>query len=115
MKISRYKITNALAVFRLRWSRGYGLVDFFFITPIRFFVYLGGAVVLLEYKFGIVIPDYWVIFGVGILMSVYYFGWLDEKFGFWRAENTYQQKDLTPFFEDMGKKVEELHERYVKN
>ena len=109
--ISRYKITNNLAKFRLRWSRGYGLVDFFFVTPLRLFVYLSGMVVLLDFKFGIQVSGFWIFGGIGILMSAYFIGWLDEKWGFWRAENTYQQKDLTPFFEDMGKKINEIHKK----
>ena len=108
---TRYKITNALAKFRLRWSRGYGLVDFFFVTPLRLFVYLSGMVVLLDLKFGIKVSGYWILGGIGILMSAYFIGWLDEKWGFWKAENSYQQKDLTPFFQEISEKVDRIAEK----
>jgi len=106
--MKRHNLAENLAKFYLREGRGASLVGFL-VDAFKMVVYVGGAVIIVQNKFGIVIPS-WVIPAAGIayIVGCFILGWIDEKLGFWKFQNNYSSKELTPFFEHMDAKIDKI-------
>jgi len=64
----------------------------------------------LAYRYLHITVPYWIIaFLVFLAIAVYYFlGYIDEKVGFWKIQNSLNAKELTPFFEELDKKIDKI-------
>ena len=109
--MEKRKIAEKLAKFYLRYGRGSGLVGVFWEAG-RNFIYLGLALDLAYRYLGLTLP-LWVVAPLPVaVIAVYYtFGYLDEKFGFWKIQNSYLNRDLTPFFQEIEEKLNEIYLR----
>ena len=58
----------------------------------------------------------WLIVSLAVLSAL--INWLsgmwDSKSGFYKIQNSYQNKELNPFFEDMSNKIDEIHKEIKK-
>ena len=100
-----------LTKFYLRIGRGHGLVSFV-ANSFQNIVYLGALQYLVKEWFGIEINKELLI-GLGFLFeaSCYFIGWIDEKIGFWKFENTYNFTELNPFFVEMNDRMKRIEEK----
>ena len=103
-------IAEWLAKFYLRYGRGRALLNF--ISDILQSVfYLGGTGYIVEQWFGISFPK-WIIVIAAVSFGIfcYIVGEIDERVGFWKFQNNYATKSLTPFFDEMDKKIDKINE-----
>lgn len=102
---------KTIARIYLRYNRGYGLVSVATIV-LREVVYLGILMDLswryLHLKFP---PQAIVILVLGAMVFYYILGLLDEKIGFWKTQNDISNRDLTPFFKELEKKIDEINKK----
>ena len=104
-------IAESIAKFRLRYSRGDGLLGFS-KDILKNIVYLGGMGFLLNEWFGVTFSKELTIFlALGYLLSCYFIGLIDERIGFWKYENTYSTKELNPFWKEIEEKVDNLADK----
>jgi hypothetical protein len=105
--MTRHKIAENLAKFYLRYGRGAGLTNFV-KEMLKNVVFLGAFGYLLKDWFGIEVTKTILISSAVIYSFLcYLIGWIDEKLGFWRIENSYASKQLNPFFEELDRKIDE--------
>lgn len=102
---------------RYRISRGQSWLYY-----IKDIAYVGIALYLIEdvlKKFGITDPTLfkylYIITPIAYFIGCYIIGYFDEKYGIWKKESIYGSKDLNPFMENLNTKIEEIHEKVVKN
>ena len=83
---------------------------------LRDFFYLGGIILGLEYKYGIKIPIEVVVPVVVVLALIfeYFIGEWDERKGFWKTQNSIQNRELTPFFSDLSDDIKSIKEKLDK-
>ena len=105
----KHELAEFLAKFYLRIGRGAGLSNFI-IDGVKMCIYVGGGIIILQSRFGIILTN-WFIPVSGILYTIgcYMLGWIDERVGFWKKQNDYSSKQLTPFFEKMGDKIDFIY------
>lgn len=98
---SRHKIAMRITKFYLRLGRGHGLIDFI-ITIIKNVVYLGALDFFIVSRLGFHLKP-WMLVLVALTYEAvcYTCGYLDEKYGFWKFQNSYAAEELTPFFGEM--------------
>jgi len=112
--MNKRKIAELLAKLYLRQGRGAALTSIP-KSMLRDVFYLGGILVGLDYKFGIKIPIEIVVPVIVVLALFveYGTGWLDEKYGFWKIQKNYENKQLTPFFSELDKKIDDIHKKVI--
>jgi len=103
--MKKKNVANVLAKFYLRYNRGSGLISFF-TSMIHDLVYYGILMDLAYRYLHITIPA-WIIVPLvlGAIIVYYFLGLVDEKVGFWKIQNDYSYKELTPFFEERFKEI----------
>ena len=97
--MTKRKTAENLAKFYLRYSRGLGLTNFA-KEIFKNIVYLGAFGYILKDWFGWELSKN-ILISLALIYAVvcYIIGFIDEKVGFWRFENSYSYKQLNPFFE----------------
>jgi len=114
--MEKRKLAEKIAKFYLRYNRGSGLISFFpsMLKDVAFY----GILLDLAHRYlGITIPYVgWIIgFLVFFAIVVYYvMGLLDEKVGFWKIQNDYANRELTPFFKNLEEKIEKIHQKLAE-
>ena len=113
--MNKTEIAKAFAITKLRLDRGNSLKSYI-INPIRnlLTIALGGGlgwqVFVKEKDFGLLTIMTFV--GILIIGADKFTDWLvgkfDQKKGFWKIEQEYNNTELNPFFKDMGNKVDEI-------
>jgi len=97
--------TGFIARNYLRVNRGLSLIQF----PFKVFelAVLGGLLIDMLHRYKILSIPHEVIYYAlpGFIVFVAWLGYIDEKRGFWKRQNNYQIKHLTPYFD---KKFDEL-------
>jgi len=106
--MKKHKLAVGLTKFYLRSGRGHGLSDFLIVLA-KNIVYAGAFGLLVKLWTGINI-SYPILVGLAICYEIwcYVLGLIDEKVGFWKFQNNYNAKNLTPFWEEMDKKIDEI-------
>ena len=106
--MQKRKLAEKIAKAYLRYNRGSSLVSFF-TSMVKDVVYYG-ILMDLAYRYLHITVPYWIIaFLVFLAVVIYYFlGYIDEKVGFWKIQNSLNAKELTPFFEELDKKIDKI-------
>jgi len=106
--MKKRQIAERLAKFYLRHGRGHSLLDFL-IAIVKNVVYFGALGALITYWFHWTLSKFLLI-GLALVYEVicYLLGWLDEILGFWKIQNNYSSKELTPFLEEMYNDIKEI-------
>ena len=106
--MQKRKLAEKIAKAYLRYNRGSSLVSFF-TSMVKDVVYYGILMDLAYRYLHIAIPYWVVIFLVFFAVIVYYvIGYLDERWGFWKIQNSLGAKELTPFFEELDQKIDKI-------
>lgn len=108
--IPKKKLAEKVAKAYLRYNRGSSLVSFF-TSMIHDVVYYG-ILMDLAYRYLYITIPYWIVAILVIFAVIVYYilGLIDEKIGFWKIQNSLSAKELTPFFEELDKKVDMILE-----
>ena len=73
------------------------------------FFYVGGSLAIFDYLFGIKItPDTVKVIVPAWVIGSIILGYVDYKVGFAKVQNSIQNSEYTPFFDDLDKKIDEL-------
>lgn len=109
--MKKQQIAELLAKHRLRISRGDGLLSFV-EKFIKLMFYFSGGQFFAQELLGMEIPN-WVapVLATSYIISIYFVGLLDEKYGFWKYENARNTKQLNPFFEKMELQIDGIAEK----
>lgn len=103
-----------LAKFFLRYNRGSSLISLV-TSAVKDVVYYGILLDLAYRYLHWTFPEYTIPVLVISAVFVYYLmGYIDEKAGFWKIQNDYSIKELTPFFEDKFKEINEKIDKINK-
>lgn len=109
--MNRHKVAESIAKFFLRSGRGQGLISRV-TDPIK--DVLDGTVYLFALKglLGITISIYILIIIVIAKRGLEVFlGWLDERIGFWKAENYYGAYQLNTFNQELMGRVKDIQKK----
>ena len=112
---TQHKIAVLLAKYFLRAGRGKGLTAR--LTDV-FKDALDGTVYLYAIKgfFGVIIdPKYLIAIVISKSIIEYFLGWADQKFGFWKIENSMTTQELNPITNKMSKQIDEIHAAVIRN
>lgn len=102
--MKKRKIAQGLARFYLRYGRGCSLVGFFVSAGRDIFYYV--VILDVAHRYLDFSPPTWLIvvampvLAIGAIVVYYLIGLVDERIGFWKIQNDYANKELTPFFEE---------------
>ena len=114
--MNKERKAQVLAKFYLRYGRGNGLINplldvFQFGTLGILLIDKMNEVLFLRY-FNFSIPIYIVAICIPVfILTLYFLGLYDEKLGFWKFQNSYNAKELTPFWDEMSQKLERIDKK----
>lgn len=107
-------IIRQIAKFFLRSARGQGLISKI-MDPIK--DVLEGTVYLFALKglFGVTI-SFPILVGIVVFKKIIEvgLGWIDEKVGFWKAENYYSALELNPFNQELMERVRHIEMKVME-
>lgn len=109
--MNKHQAARMLAKFFLRSSRGQGLIDRL-LNPIKDI--LNGAVYLFAIKglTGFTIPYYWIpVIVICIKIIEPLIAYLDEYWGFWKAEAYYNSYDLNLVNQEIINRLKNIEEK----
>ena len=97
-----------IAQFYVRYGRGEALLNIF-VELLKISVYFGALSYVFKDWFGFSIPKWIMWSGVmGYAVVCYILGYLDEKYGIWKMQNSYLYEELTPYFSRLEEKIDRL-------
>ena len=107
----KFQMGIFLAKFFARYGRGKTLTGT--LNDIFQYAAYGGIIaVYLKTFMDITLNPEWLIgIGLGGFVLNYAMGHLDEKWGFWKVQNSYQTRDLTPFWADLEKDIKDIKDK----
>lgn len=110
--MNRHKFMRKIAIFFLRTGNGEGLIARF-IDPVK--DALDGTVYLFAIKglFDISVPLWILPLLIAIKKGLAWtLGYLNERIGFWKAENYYSAWELNPYNQEVMRKLDRLLEAH---